>query len=187
MYILLATRHLLPLTRDVDWTAAQHTMVPPCGQSVALPNVAASLRNIPVYDTAVCCINYCLRWVPDLQIGGYPLSECEGANTKRGWGITFVEETIKEYKILAGKPERRRPLGGHGRIGWDNIKTNVGKGLPLEKSKKNLYFSLPLKVELIRWPETSVKDYYSTLRNIPEERRSQVSCQCNATGKLTYH
>ena len=32
--------------------------------------------------------------------------------------------------------------------------------------------SWPLKMGPIRRPETSVKDYHSTLRNIPEERRS---------------
>jgi hypothetical protein len=30
----------------------------------------------------------------------------------------------------------------------------------------------------IRCPETSVKDYHSTLRNTPEERRSQVQIRC---------
>ena len=33
--------------------------------------------------------------------------------------------------------------------------------------------SLPLKMEPIRCPETSVKDYHSTVRTNPEERRSQ--------------
>jgi hypothetical protein len=41
----------------------------------------------------------------------------------------------------------------------------------VKKSKKKI----PLKMGLIHRPETSVKDYHTTLRNIPEKLRSQVS------------
>jgi hypothetical protein len=36
----------------------------------------------------------------------------------------------------------------------------------------------PLKVGPMRCPETSVKDYHSTLRNIPEERRCSTDMAC---------
>jgi hypothetical protein len=39
-----------------------------------------------------------------------------------------------------------------------------------------LRWSLPLKKGTIRCPETSGTNYQSTLRNIPEERRSHSHC-----------
>jgi hypothetical protein len=42
------------------------------------------------------------------------------------------------------------------------------------KSKK--WTCWPLQMGPIRCPETSVKDYHSTLRYTPEERRSQLMC-----------
>jgi len=46
------------------------------------------------------------------------------------------------------------------------------------KQSKENYFSLttlPLKMGPIVCPETAVTNYHSTLRRIPEERRSQIS------------
>jgi hypothetical protein len=48
----------------------------------------------------------------------------------------------------------------------DNVSVTSSR---VKKSKKT---SWPLKMRPIRCPETSVKYYHSTLRNIPEERRS---------------
>ena len=43
----------------------------------------------------------------------------------------------------------------------------------------------PLKRGLIGCPETSVQNYHSTLRNIPEERRSQAFCLISTSVGLT--
>ena len=44
--------------------------------------------------------------------------------------------------------------------------------VPSSRIKKSKKQRGPLKMGPIRCPETSVKDYHSTLRNIPKERRS---------------
>jgi hypothetical protein len=46
--------------------------------------------------------------------------------------------------------------------GTDRLSRKFGKGLPFDATPTGC-------------PENSVKDYHSTLRNIPEERRSQMS------------
>jgi hypothetical protein len=43
--------------------------------------------------------------------------------------------------------------------------------VPSPRAKKSMKTSRTLKMMPIRCPETSVKDYHSTLRNNPEERR----------------
>ena len=49
----------------------------------------------------------------------------------------------------------------------------------VKHSEKNLDHSSPtawtLKMGLLGCPETSVRNYYSALRKIPEDRRSQIS------------
>jgi hypothetical protein len=45
-------------------------------------------------------------------------------------------------------------------------------GNPLPTFRNNV----PLKIGPIRCPETTVKDYHSTLRNTPAERRSPILC-----------
>jgi hypothetical protein len=53
--------------------------------------------------------------------------------------------------------------------GTDALSRNVFKGLPLFFSD---FLTLEDGMEPIHCPETSVKDYDSTLRNVPEERRA---------------
>jgi hypothetical protein len=45
--------------------------------------------------------------------------------------------------------------------------------------------SWPLKMRPIRCPETSVNNYHTTLRNIPEERRSYVCTPSDVTSSMT--
>jgi hypothetical protein len=52
----------------------------------------------------------------------------------------------------------------------DNVSVPYSRG----KNGFSSWTSWPLKTGPIGCPETSVQNYHSTLRNIPEERRSQV-------------
>jgi hypothetical protein len=47
-------------------------------------------------------------------------------------------------------------------------------GQDFQKESLSCWISWPLKMGPIGCPETSVQNYQSTLRNIPEERRSQI-------------
>jgi hypothetical protein len=54
----------------------------------------------------------------------------------------------------------------------DNVSVPSSK---VKKSKKSGWTFSPLKMGPIRCPETSIKDYHSTLLYTPEEGRSQIS------------
>jgi len=51
--------------------------------------------------------------------------------------------------------------------------TSVNK-LPIKESEKNSLTVLSVKTGLIGYPETSARNYHSSSRNIPKERRSKV-------------
>ena len=54
---------------------------------------------------------------------------------------------------------------------------SCGNSLPTFRDNVSVP-SLPLNMGPISCSETSVKDYNSTLRNTPEERRSDSACVC---------
>jgi hypothetical protein len=75
LYILLATRHLLPLMRDVDYTTGLHTMGAPCRLAVTFCSLMLIIFGMKA----------------PMQI------------RKGGWDVTFVEAMRNECKILGGK------------------------------------------------------------------------------------
>jgi hypothetical protein len=60
---------------------------------------------------------------------------------------------------------------------YQHFRTTYQSHLQGSRSPMLHWTSWPLKMDLIHCPETSVKVYHSTLRNTPEERRSQVTCK----------
>jgi len=73
LYILLATRHLLPLMRNVDYTTGLHTMRAPCRLAVTFCSLILNIFGMKA----------------PMQI-------------RRGrWDVTFVEAMRNECKILA--------------------------------------------------------------------------------------
>ena len=59
-----------------------------------------------------------------------------------------------------------------------------GNSLPQVSVQR--WISLPLKTGPIGCPETSVRNYHSTLRNIPEDRSSQTLRGLNLKSSLSF-
>jgi hypothetical protein len=85
---------------------------------------------------------------------------------------------IKEAKVLSGfrrdMEEICDLLGYYAALSSSSVPTfRDNRSVPSSRVKKSK-FSWPLKMGLIRCPETSVVDNHSTLRNIEEKHRHEV-------------
>jgi hypothetical protein len=78
--------------------------------------------------------------------------------------------TFRDYISVPSSGVKKSKSGNPLPTFRDNVPVTTSR---VKKSKKKLLG--PLKVGPIRCPETSVKDYHSTLRNIPEDPKSCVS------------
>jgi hypothetical protein len=90
-----------------------------------------------------------------------------------------INEYLSDFGFRRNVYESCTLLGHYAARSRNSVLTLVGKmSVTLSRVQKYSWFPGPLKTEKIVCPETSVRNYHSTLRNIPDERRSIISvCQ----------
>jgi hypothetical protein len=99
------------------------------------------------------------------NVGNYHSALCNIAEDRRPH-LQFRKHSLGLHKIYVTYPKLNLWLMGH----FSEACQEIQEGL-------SSWISWFLKMGLIGCPETSVRNYHYTLRNIPEERRSEkLSC-----------
>jgi hypothetical protein len=92
-----------------------------------------------------------------------------------GFGSNLIPEAFINICWKKCKFEVCALLGCYAALSASSVPTSRGNlFLPSSVVKKSKKTSWPLKMEPMGCSETSVKNYHSSLRNIPEERRSHL-------------